>query len=146
MQLDFVAHSMGNRMLLQMLRELALAHSKMRIGAAVFAAPDVAQDVFREQIRMARKIGGIRTLYASQYDRAILISESYHKAPRAGSGGGEHPGRRRRRIRRHPPRRPFLCVRRAQGDPGFQQDRQPRDGGGGSAACQSAGKPAPPIG
>ena len=87
LQLDFVAHSMGGRMLLQMLRELALSHSNIRIGAAVFAAPDVAQDVFREQIRTAKKIGDIRTLYASEYDRAILISESWHRAPRAGSGG-----------------------------------------------------------
>ena len=87
LQLDFVAHSMGNRILLQMLREFAQAKTKMRIGAAVFAAPDVAQDVFRDQIRLARKIGVIRTLYASQYDRAILISESYHQSPRAGSGG-----------------------------------------------------------
>ena len=70
-----------------MLREFALARSSFRIGAAVFAAPDVSQDVFREQIRMARKMGALRTLYASEYDRAILISESYHKAPRAGSGG-----------------------------------------------------------
>lgn len=87
LQLDFVAHSMGCRILLQMLREFALVHTHMRIGAAVFAAPDVAQDVFREQIMSASKIGVIRTLYASQYDRAILISESYHQAPRAGSGG-----------------------------------------------------------
>jgi esterase/lipase superfamily enzyme/TRAP-type C4-dicarboxylate transport system substrate-binding protein len=87
LQLDFAAHSMGNRMLLQMLREMALAHSTLRIGAAIFAAPDMAQDVFRDQIRIARKIGGIRTLYASEYDRAILISQSYHQAPRAGSGG-----------------------------------------------------------
>jgi len=87
LQLDFAAHSMGNRMLLQMLREMALAHSNLRIGAAIFAAPDMAQDVFRDQIRIARKIGGIRTLYASEYDRAILISQSYHQAPRAGSGG-----------------------------------------------------------
>ena len=49
MQLDFVAHSMGNRILLQMLRELAQARSTLRIGAAIFAAPDVAQDVFRER-------------------------------------------------------------------------------------------------
>ncbi len=87
MQLDFIAHSMGGRILLQALRELAQARSQIRIGAAVFAAPDVAQDVFREQIRIARKIGVIRTLYASEYDRAILISQSYHGAPRAGSGG-----------------------------------------------------------
>jgi esterase/lipase superfamily enzyme/TRAP-type C4-dicarboxylate transport system substrate-binding protein len=87
LQLDFAAHSMGNRMLLQMLREMALARSTLRIGAAIFAAPDMAQDVFRDQIRIARKIGGIRTLYASEYDRAILISQSYHQAPRAGSGG-----------------------------------------------------------
>ncbi|WP_296715301.1 alpha/beta hydrolase [Rhodoblastus sp.] len=86
-QIDFVAHSMGNRILLQMLREFAQAKSSIRIGAAVFAAPDISQDVFREQLRQARKIGALRTLYASEYDRAILISESYHKAPRAGSGG-----------------------------------------------------------
>ncbi len=89
MQLDFAAHSMGCRILLQMLREFALVHTHLRIGAAVFAAPDVAQDVFREQIRLASKIGVIRTLYASEYDRAILISESYHQAPRAGSGGAD---------------------------------------------------------
>jgi esterase/lipase superfamily enzyme len=87
LQLDFVAHSMGNRILLQMLREFAQSKSQLRIGAAIFAAPDVAQDVFREQIRLASRIGTIRTLYASEYDRAILISESYHQAPRAGSGG-----------------------------------------------------------
>jgi esterase/lipase superfamily enzyme len=87
MQLDFVAHSMGNRILLQMLRDFALARENPRIGAAIFAAPDVAQDVFREQIRMARSVGALRTLYASQYDHAILISESLHRAPRAGSGG-----------------------------------------------------------
>ena len=87
MQLDFVAHSMGNRILLQMLRDFALERANLRIGAAIFAAPDVSQDVFREQIRMAAKVGEIRTLYASQYDHAILISQSYHGAPRAGSGG-----------------------------------------------------------
>jgi esterase/lipase superfamily enzyme/TRAP-type C4-dicarboxylate transport system substrate-binding protein len=89
MQLDFVAHSMGNRILLQTLRDFALARAKIRIGAAVFAAPDVAQDVFRQQIRLARKVGALRTLYASEYDRAILISQSYHGAPRAGSGGAD---------------------------------------------------------
>jgi esterase/lipase superfamily enzyme/TRAP-type C4-dicarboxylate transport system substrate-binding protein len=87
LQLDFVAHSMGNRILLQMLREFGQARVSYRIGAAVFAAPDVAQDIFRDQIRMAKRIGVIRTLYASQYDHAIRISESIHKAPRAGSGG-----------------------------------------------------------
>jgi esterase/lipase superfamily enzyme len=87
LQLDFAAHSMGNRILLQMLREFGQARENLPIGAAIFAAPDIAQDVFKEQIRLARKVATIRTLYASEYDRAILISESYHKAPRAGSGG-----------------------------------------------------------
>ncbi len=89
LQLDFVAHSMGSRILLQMLRDFALSRSDLRIGAAIFAAPDVAQDVFLEQIRLASRVGVMRTLYASQYDRAILISEGYHKAPRAGSGGAD---------------------------------------------------------
>ncbi|MCW2273723.1 alpha/beta hydrolase [Rhodoblastus acidophilus] len=86
-QLDFVAHSMGNRILLQTLREYGQYRANLRIGAAVFAAPDVAQDIFVEQTQRARDIATFRTLYASEYDHAILISESYHKAPRAGSGG-----------------------------------------------------------
>ncbi len=38
-------------------------------------------------MRQVQQIGALRTLYASEYDRAIEISESYHSAPRAGSGG-----------------------------------------------------------
>lgn len=87
LQLDFAAHSMGNRILVQMLRELSLVRANFRIGAITFVAPDVAQDLFREQLRAAQKFGIIRTLYASEYDYAINISESYHGAPRAGSGG-----------------------------------------------------------
>jgi esterase/lipase superfamily enzyme len=78
---------MGNRILLQTLREFGQYRANLRIGAAVFAAPDVAQDIFIEQTQRAREIATFRTLYASEYDHAILISESYHKAPRAGSGG-----------------------------------------------------------
>ena len=89
LQLDFVAHSMGCRILLRMLDDFALEKMKLRMGAAVFAAPDVAQDVFREQIKPASKMGEIRTLYASEYDDAILISQSYHGSPRAGSGGAD---------------------------------------------------------
>jgi esterase/lipase superfamily enzyme len=87
LRIDFVAHSMGNRILLQMLRDFALEKADLRIGVAVFAAPDVSQDVFRQQLRQVRNLGALRTLYASEYDRAIEISESYHSAPRAGSGG-----------------------------------------------------------
>ena len=87
LRIDFVAHSMGNRILLQMLRDFALEKANLRIGVAVFAAPDVSQDVFRQQLRQVRGLGALRTLYASEYDRAIEISESYHSAPRAGSGG-----------------------------------------------------------
>ncbi len=87
LRIDFVAHSMGNRILLQMLRDFALEKANLQIGVAVFAAPDVSQDVFRQQLRQVRSLGALRTLYASEYDRAIEISESYHSAPRAGSGG-----------------------------------------------------------
>ncbi|WP_298355012.1 alpha/beta hydrolase [Rhodoblastus sp.] len=88
LRIDFVAHSMGNRILLQMLRDFALEKANLRVGVAVLAAPDVSQDVFRQQLPQVQKIGALRTLYASEYDRAIEISESYHSAPRAGSGGG----------------------------------------------------------
>ena len=55
LQLDFAAHSMGNRILLQMLREFGQARENLPIGAAIFAAPDIAQDVFKEQIRLGTR-------------------------------------------------------------------------------------------
>ena len=89
LQLDFAAHSMGNRMLLQMLRKWPSPIRPCALARRFSRRPTWRRMCPGDRIRIARKIGGIRTLYASEYDRAILISQSYHQAPRAGSGGGD---------------------------------------------------------
>ena len=80
---DFVAHSMGNRILLEM---ATVQRSKLPEfgGAYVFAAPDVAEEEFLQKVSTQQ----FQTLYASADDRALQVSARYfHAGPRAGSPG-----------------------------------------------------------
>jgi esterase/lipase superfamily enzyme len=85
-----VAHSMGNRALTAAVRELAL-EGKMTdapLGQIVLAAPDVDAEVFRRDLLPAMQASAERvTLYASSYDRALIVSKTLHGYPRAGESG-----------------------------------------------------------
>ena len=139
LRIDFVAHSMGNRILLQMLRDFALEKANLRIGVAVFAAPDVSQDVFRQQMRQVRKHR--RPAHALRVGIRPGDRDFRELSQRAARGQRRrlHSGRRRHRIGRRAAVRPFLCVRRAQGDARFQGDREPGDQGA-AARPARAGK------
>src|SRR6202044_347791 len=80
---DFVAHSMGNRILMELATRLR--NGNMRLGRAlVFAAPDVATEEFAQKVLSDH----FETLYASESDRALQISTSFlHKTWRAGGAG-----------------------------------------------------------
>ena len=73
--INIIAHSMGNQMLLQVLRSLKLrAPAVSKINQIVLAAPDVDRDAFEV---LAREITGIAkgiTLYAASNDRALDAS------------------------------------------------------------------------
>jgi esterase/lipase superfamily enzyme len=88
-----IAHSMGNRALLQVLAELAADPQFKDFGkfsTVVFAAPDVDRDVFTQTVQQIHKTQSKITLYVSEHDQALAASHLlFHKEPRAGEGGSD---------------------------------------------------------
>ncbi|MGI9407829.1 MAG: alpha/beta hydrolase [Hyphomicrobiaceae bacterium] len=79
-QIHLVAHSMGNDVLLEALRELRFKYGPdhdYKISQVIFAAPDVDRKVFEN---IAGQISGMSrgmTLYASANDKALQASKTY---------------------------------------------------------------------
>jgi esterase/lipase superfamily enzyme len=85
-RIHIIAHSMGNRPLIEALRTLQQNGNRevrAKIGQVVFAAPDVDRDLFSE-ITSKLEIGLGRTLYASNEDKALILSRQADGVPRAG--------------------------------------------------------------
>jgi esterase/lipase superfamily enzyme len=89
--INVVAHSMGNRPLTAVLRQMSW---KMAPDAAppfdriVLAAPDVDADRFRRDLAPALvRVANQVTLYASSTDQALIASKQVHGYPRAGDSG-----------------------------------------------------------
>jgi esterase/lipase superfamily enzyme len=85
-----VAHSMGNRALLQALERMAPRRQVAApvFGQVVLAAPDVDASAFRERyapavVSLAKQV----TLYASSDDLALVASTKVHGYTRAGLAG-----------------------------------------------------------
>ena len=85
--INIIAHSMGNQMLLQVLRSLKLRapDAMVRINQIILASPDVDRDAFEA---LASEVTGIArgiTLYAAANDRALEASRIVAgNKPRAG--------------------------------------------------------------
>ncbi len=74
---DIFAHSMGNWLTLETLRQIAIANDAKTLGrlqSVVLAAPDVDMDVFRTQIARLAMLKGKLTLFASRDDYALQTS------------------------------------------------------------------------
>src|ERR1700687_3262651 len=86
LHIDYIAHSMGGRILLKFLFDI---RGKPSAAYATFAAPDIDSGQFRNQASAARV--PLLTLYASAYDSALMASKIYNAAasPRAGAGGND---------------------------------------------------------
>ncbi|MEM9413769.1 MAG: alpha/beta hydrolase, partial [Planctomycetota bacterium] len=85
-----VAHSMGNRALLQAIDRMAVADKSNNkvFGQLVMAAPDVSARDFRfRYVPSAITLADSVTLYASSKDRALLASTEIHGHNRAGLAG-----------------------------------------------------------
>jgi len=75
--IDVFAHSMGNWLTMETLRQLAIAKDEKtlsRLGKIVLAAPDVDMDVFRTQIARLQPLTSRIVLYASKDDYALGLS------------------------------------------------------------------------
>lgn len=88
--IHLVAHSMGNRALLQALDRIAVGSPQAEnvFGQFVMAAPDVSAVDFRHRFAPAAlRLANSVTLYASSRDRALLASTEIHGHNRAGLAG-----------------------------------------------------------
>jgi esterase/lipase superfamily enzyme len=89
-RVHIVAHSMGNRIVTNVLRAMAAETPQRRFNQVILAAPDIDAEVFAEQIVPAIRPSAHRiSLYASSRDRALIASQRVHAFRRAGQSGPE---------------------------------------------------------
>jgi esterase/lipase superfamily enzyme len=82
-----LAHSMGNWVTLEALRQMAIRDGRVaeKIRSVMLAAPDVDIDLARAQVMVMGKRRPHFTLFVSQDDRALALSRKVWGAPRLGS-------------------------------------------------------------
>ena len=76
-RVHIVAHSMGTMLTLETLRQLYARYGDTvanRIGAVIFAAPDIDMDVFSSSIKRIGPLAGKITVIAATNDRALVLS------------------------------------------------------------------------
>jgi esterase/lipase superfamily enzyme len=76
-RIHIVAHSMGTMLTLESLRQLYGQYGETvvgRIGAVVFAAPDIDMDVFSSAINRIGPLAGKVTVITATNDRALALS------------------------------------------------------------------------
>jgi esterase/lipase superfamily enzyme len=90
-RIHLIAHSMGNRALIEALQtylaKRAPENRQHIFGQIVFTAPDVDRDYFSDAIEPLTAAAERVTLYASDNDYALRSSQFFHGAPRAGTAG-----------------------------------------------------------
>jgi esterase/lipase superfamily enzyme len=76
-RVHIVAHSMGTMLTLESLRQLYARYGDTvtsKIGAIVFAAPDIDMDIFSSSVRRIGPLAGKITVIAATNDRALALS------------------------------------------------------------------------
>jgi len=79
-----IAHSMGNRALVNALQSLPADPGGPRFQQIVLAAPDIDRDVFANLAQKVIELGQRVTLYSSSNDEALAVSKTVHGYPRLG--------------------------------------------------------------
>ena len=92
-KVNIIAHSMGNQLLLNVLRDLKRnAPPDVTIGQVILAAPDVDRDTFEFMAKEISGLGQSITMLAASNDRALEASRRFWGGvPRAGDVPAEGP-------------------------------------------------------
>ena len=83
-RIHIIAHSMGNRALLEAVNRINRNNPEIQFGQIILAAPDVDADVFKELSITYPKLSEQTTLYISKKDKAVGMSKWLHSHNRAG--------------------------------------------------------------
>ena len=76
-----MAHSMGSRGIVDALKE---RDDEARFGSAIFVAPDIRRDVFRENVTMLQRKAADIVVYMSDSDRVLWLSTTVNVSGRLG--------------------------------------------------------------
>ena len=76
-----IAHSMGSRGVVDALK---LRDDEARFGSAIFVAPDIRRDVFRESVTMLQQKVSDIVVYTSDSDRVLWLSTTVNVSGRLG--------------------------------------------------------------
>jgi esterase/lipase superfamily enzyme len=87
-EVHVIAHSMGNRAVSNVLNKLEQPRTMTKFSNVVLAAPDIDRDIFLQVAPAMASKARVVTLYASDRDKALLLSKAYNGYPRAGDSGG----------------------------------------------------------
>lgn len=88
--LDVVAHSLGARGIFQALVRLSYrSGSSFILNELVLIAPDIDTDTFRQDLDQLKSVVRRITIYVSENDKALKVSNEVHGNPRLGQAG-EH--------------------------------------------------------
>jgi esterase/lipase superfamily enzyme len=88
-RVDLVAHSLGTRGLVDALEHLACARTwnEPPIDQLVLVAPDIDAATFRHKVDRLHQVARRITLYASDSDKPLKLSQEVHGYPRLGQAG-----------------------------------------------------------
>jgi len=87
-KLDIVAHSLGARGAVQALVRLAYREQAgPLLNELVLIAPDIDADIFRHELPLLQGMAKRITVYVSENDKALKLSNEVHGYPRLGEAG-----------------------------------------------------------
>lgn len=87
-KVDVVAHSLGARGIVQALIRLSYRNSgRLLLNELVLIAPDIDTDIFRQELAQLKSVVKRVTIYVSENDKALKLSQEVHGYPRLGQGG-----------------------------------------------------------
>jgi len=83
-RINVIAHSMGNMLVVDALKSNAATAKPVKLEQLIMAAPDVDRAVFALAVPELHKLAKGLTLYVSSADKALRLSSTLAKFPRAG--------------------------------------------------------------
>ena len=87
-KIDVVAHSLGARGAVHALSQLVHSEKKMPlVNELLLLAPDIDRDTFKHELPALHRIAKRITVYVSENDKALKLSNDVHGHPRLGEAG-----------------------------------------------------------
>ena len=86
-RLNIVAHSLGARGVFRVMQLISRKDNRKHVNELVFMAPDIDAEVFRLAFPDLKKVAHRITLYSSENDQPLRLSNEVHGNPRLGEAG-----------------------------------------------------------